>query len=308
MKHRSPHDRILVTGSKGQLGRELQHQGRTFGFDIIGIDIEELDITNIEAVETYFEKIEVSAVINTAAYTAVDQAESELELTFAVNKDGAANLAILCNHHSIPLIHVSTDFVFDGSKKGAYMETDPVSPIGVYACSKAQGEKEVIKQATKYIIIRTAWLYGVHGNNFVNTMLRLGREKSELKVVNDQTGCPTYAQDLAAGILGICRQLIVREAAAPWGVYHYCGKGHTTWYGFAKKVFALAWTYEEMAVKSVWPISTREYPTPAVRPGNSVLDCRKIERVFGLERKPWEESLESMLKRLYMEQILKTNN
>lgn len=299
MKNTPPCGRILVTGSKGQLGWELRQQGQRFGFDIVGIDIEELDITNIKAIETFFDKLEVSVVINAAAYTAVDQAESEPELAFAVNKEGSANLATLCDCHDIPLIHISTDFVFDGSKNKAYEETDPVSPAGVYARSKAQGEKEIIKRAFKYIIIRTAWLYGVHGYNFVNTMLRLGREQSELKVVNDQKGCPTYTQDLAAGILNICQQLLSREVTAPWGIYHYCGKGDTTWYAFAKKVFAVASKYEKLAINSLLPISTSEYPLPAPRPGNSVLDCRKIESVFGLKRKPWEESLESMLKRLY---------
>ena len=301
MKKISPSNRILVTGSKGQLGGELLQQGRRFGFDVVGIDIEELDITNIKAVETYFDKVDASVVINAAAYTAVDQAESEPELAFAVNKQGPANLATLCNYHGIPLIHISTDYVFDGTKNKAYEESDPVSPVGAYSHSKAQGEKEIIKQATKYIIIRTAWLYGVQGNNFVNTMLRLGRERKELKVVNDQKGCPTYAQDLAAAVLSICQQLQPGEETALWGIYHYCGKGDTTWYEFARKVFEVASKYEEMAIHSVLPISTNEYPTPAVRPANSVLDCKKIEKVFGLKRKPWEESLESMLKRLYTE-------
>ena len=288
-----------MTGSKGQLGRELQEQGRVFAFDIIGIDIAELDITSIKAVETYFEGLDVCAVINAAAYTAVDKAESEPETAFAVNEKGPANLAFVCDGHGIPLIHISTDYVFDGTKNGPYKESDPVSPKGVYAQSKAAGEKEVIKRATHCIVVRTAWLYGVYGDNFVKTMLKLAREKRDIRVVSDQKGCPTYAKDLAGAVLNICRQLQSNQMRDPWGVYHYCGKGETNWYAFAEKAIALAEKYEKMVVRNLTPIPTEEYPTPAPRPGNSVLNCQKIEKVFGLKRNPWEKDLESMLERLY---------
>jgi len=241
----------------------------------------------------------VSVVINAAAYTAVDQAESEPEFAFAVNKQGPANLATLCNYHGIPLIHISTDYVFDGTKNKAYEESDPVSPVGAYSHSKAQGEKEIIKQATKYIIIRTAWLYGVQGNNFVNTMLRLGRERKELKVVNDQKGCPTYAQDLAAAVLSICQQLQPGEETALWGIYHYCGKGDTTWYEFALAIVKEASQRSSLKVLRVLPIQTSDYPTPAKRPMWSVMDCSKIKDTFDIKPKKWEKSLAIMIEKLY---------
>ena len=290
---------LLVIGSKGQLGWELESQGADFGFSIIGIDVDKLDITDSAAVEATLKHMDVSVVINAAAYTAVDKAEAEPDLAFAVNREGPHNLAAACHQRSIPLIHISTDYVFNGHKRKPYEEENAPSPIGIYAQSKAQGEEAIQKQCEKHIIIRTAWLYGAHGNNFVKTMLRLGRERKELKVVNDQMGCPTSAEDLAAFILAICSQLHKRKDFNPWGIYHYCGQGETTWFGFAKKIFELASAYETLRIQRLIPITTAEYPTPAARPANSVLSCEKIERTFGVERRPWEKSLATMLERLY---------
>ncbi len=235
-------------------------------------------------------------VINAAAYTAVDQAEKESETTYSVNRDGPCNLALTCNEKSIPLIHISTDYVFDGLKKGAYREDDPLSPDGVYAQSKAEGELCVAKATRQYIIVRTAWLYGVYGNNFVKTMLRLGRERTTIKVVNDQYGCPTNAAELAAAILTICGRVHRSDNFDAWGVYHFCDKGETTWYRFAEMIFKIASSYEALALQELIPITTREYPTLAKRPPNSVLSCDKIQQTFGIKRKPWEESLEEMMK------------
>ena len=291
---------LLVIGSKGQLGWELERQGSDFEFNIIGIDVDELDITDSAAVETTLKNMNLSLVINAAAYTAVDKAEAEPDLAFAVNREGPHHLAAACHQKSIPLIHISTDYVFNGHKQNPYEEEDTPSPIGIYARSKAQGERAIEKQTEKHIILRTAWLYGVHGNNFVKTMLRLGRERKELKVVNDQKGCPTSAEDLASSILAICRQLNEREDFSPWGIYHYCGQGETTWFGFAQKIFELASAYETLHIQKRLPITTAEYPTPVARPANSVLNCEKIERTFGIERRPWEKSLAATLKRLYI--------
>jgi len=188
--------------------------------------------------------------------------------------------------------------VFDGSKEGPYLETDPVAPIGVYGKSKAEGEDKVRSNLKEHIIIRTSWLYGVHGNNFVKTMLRLGREREELRVVDDQHGCPTFAADLAGAILTIA-SLIESGEDISWGTYHYCGGGRTTWYGFASKIFEIAKNYDTLKLKKVNPITTSEYPTPAKRPANSVLDCTLLERYFGITTKAWDESLARMISEYY---------
>ena len=290
---------ILVIGAKGQLGRELVGQGEKLKGKVVGLDVDELDITNRTAVRAYFKKQTFSVVVNAAAYTAVDQAEKESEIAFAVNSEGPHNLAMLCHEKSIPLIHISTDYVFDGLKPGAYSEDDLPVPVGIYASSKAEGEKRVAMVSKRHIVLRTAWLYGVHGNNFVKTMLRLSREKTEIKVVNDQYGCPTNAAELAAAILTVCRKVHENENFDAWGVYHYCDEGETTWYGFAETIFKMASGYETLAIQNLIPITTQEYPTPVKRPPNSVLSCDKIQRIFGIQRKPWEESLRNMLNRLY---------
>ena len=299
---------ILVIGAEGQLGREIVSQGSKLRGNVIGIDVDELDITNQSAVQAYFKKQDFSVVVNAAAYTAVDQAEKESATAFAVNSDGPYNLATLCHKKSMPLIHISTDYVFDGLKPGAYDEEDALSPVGIYAQSKAEGEKRAAAATRRYIILRTAWLYGVHGNNFVKTMLRLGRERTEIKVVNDQRGCPTSATELAAAILTICRKIHERDDFDAWGVYHFCDKGETTWYGFAETIFNLASRYETLTLQELVPITTQEYPTPTRRPSNSVLSCDKIQRVFGVERKSWQESLENMLERLYGELMLRAED
>jgi len=225
---------------------------------------------------------------------AVDKAESEQDAAFAVNQDGPAHLAALCHERGIPLIHVSTDYVFDGTKRGLYRETDSVSPMGVYGRSKAKGERAVRERLNEHLIIRTAWLYGIHGNNFVKTMLRLGREREAVRVVADQYGCPTNAADLAEAILDIASQ-IHEGRDIPWGTYHYCGRGVTTWHGFADAIFSEAKKHDSLMVKTVAPITTEEYPTPAKRPANSALDCSLIAEHFGIRTRPWQESLARMI-------------
>ena len=233
-------------------------------------------------------------MINAAAYTAVDQAESEPDQAYAVNQDGAANLAEFCVKAVIPLIHVSNDYVFDGSKAGPYFEEDPVAPLGVYGQSKEAGEAEIRSRIQEHLIIRTAWLYGIHGQNFVKTMLHFGKEKEVMRVVGDQTGCPTCAADLADAIL-LMTDHILSGKEISWGTYHYCGGGSITWHGFAKAIFNYAEKYESFSVREIIPITTDEYPTPVKRPPNSVLDCSKIERNFGIRPRPWEPSLADMI-------------
>jgi dTDP-4-dehydrorhamnose reductase len=286
--------RILLTGANGQVGWELSNRGGQQGFEILALDRSDLDITDPVSVSNEVNRSAVSLVVNAAGYTAVDQAESEPELAFAVNRDGPSYLASACEKVGIPLVHISTDYVFDGQKEGAYLVTDPVSPLSVYGKSKAAGEVEVRKRLREHFILRTGWVYGVHGHNFVKTMLRLGREREEVQVVTDQHGCPTYAADLAETILRIAAQFL-EGGQVHWGTYHYCGKGVTTWHGFAEEIFRLASGYASLQVKRVEPISTSEYPTRAKRPANSILDCSVLEKTFGIHPQPWAESLAHML-------------
>ncbi len=288
---------ILIIGCNGQVGWELVRQGTTMGLHIKAVDLPDIDITNPDSVAEQMGS-GTDLIVNAAAYTAVDKAEAEPELAFAVNHAGPAHLAAACAERDIPLIHISTDYVFDGTKRTPYTESDPVAPIGVYGASKSAGEGAVRATLTKHMILRTAWLCGVHGQNFIKTMIRLGREKETLRVVNDQHGCPTFAFDLADVILKIALR-IQSEEKPNWGTYHYCGSGATTWYGFAREIFRLAKEHTEMKVHTIEPISTDEYPTQAKRPQYSVLDCGLIEKQLGIVNKPWQEGLESFFQRLF---------
>ena len=290
--------RVIVIGANGQLGWELCRKGKEQGFDILAFDLPEIDIADASSVEKVISQVTCSLVINSAAYTAVDQAEKEPERAYAINQDGPAHLASYCAKARIPLIHISTDYVFDGNKKGPYLETDAVFPLGVYGKSKVSGEIKVRKCLQEHIILRTAWLYGTRGQNFVKTMLRLGTEREELRVVADQYGCPTYAADLAEAIMTIVNHLRERHRIA-WGTYHYCGRGKTSWHGFAEEIFHLARSHCFLRVKRVVPITTEEYPTLARRPNNSVLDCSLITRIFGIKPKPWRYALVRMLSEMF---------
>ena len=290
--------RIMVTGAHGQVGWELSKRGKRKGFDILGLDRATLDITDQSVVKRRVEKSEAVLVVNGAAYTAVDQAESEPELAFAANRDGPANLASACAEAGIPLIHLSTDFVFDGEKKGPYLESDQVSPLNVYGKSKAAGETAVRERLAEHIILRTSWVYSERGGNFVKSMIRLGRERDVIRVVADQYGCPTYAADLADTILIIAVQIQDNREIA-WGTYHYCGKGVASWHGLALETLSLAKQYTSLKVKTIEAIGTADYPTPAKRPLNSVLDCSLMEKTFDIHQKPWQQSLAQMIERMF---------
>lgn len=290
--------KIAVIGSNGQLGWELVGRGQRKGFKVLAVDYPEIDITDPASIKARIPPKGTACVINAAAYTAVDKAESEPEAAFAVNRDGPAYLARHCRTLALPLVHISTDYVFDGNKTEAYTEQDPVTPIGVYSGSKAAGETAVRENLTEHIILRTAWLYGVHGQNFVKTILALGRERPVVRVVADQYGCPTYAADLADAILTVVAK-IIKEKSISWGTYHCCCGGITTWHGFAEAIKDLSSRYETLALKELIPIKTTEYPLPAKRPPNSVLDCRKIEKNFNIKLRPWKKSLEQMISDLY---------
>lgn len=288
--------KILVTGANGQVGWELMRRAERFGVTAIGMTSTELDITDAQAVAAQVQKGAFDVVVNAAAYTAVDKAESEPEKAYAVNRDGPDNLARACAEADIPLIHISTDYVFDGSKKGAYTEDDPVCPVSVYGASKEAGERAVRERLARHIILRTAWVYGVHGHNFVKTMLRLAKERDELRVVADQWGCPTAAGDIAEVILSIVARYSNNQAVE-WGTYHYCGDRPTTWHGFAEAILAAAEPYGGRKVP-VRPIATTDYPTPAKRPANSVLDSAKIRATLGIAPRVWGDALQEAVQEI----------
>lgn len=283
--------RILVIGSGGQVGVELMQTSWPPGSEVVGLPHSRLDITDAATVERAIRTTDCDLVVNAAGYTAVDRAESDAQAAFAVNRDGAAHVAAASASAHAPLIHLSTDYVFDGTKPRPYVESDLVAPINVYGASKAAGEADVRHYAPRHIILRTSWVYGAHGGNFVKTMLQLGRERREIRVVDDQTGSPTAAADLAAGIAEIAGKL--PALTDPWGTYHLCGGGTTTWCGFARRIFELRSHPDEAPV--VRPTSSADFAAPARRPANSRLDCRRIKAVFGLDRRPWQASLARVL-------------
>ncbi len=291
--------KVLLTGGIGQLGSELRPRLVQRGWQVFAPGPEELDLARPEAIDFYWEKIRPELVINAAAYTAVDRAESEPDQAFAVNAEAPARIARLCRGSGASLLHVSTDYVFDGTKTTPYTEDDPVNPLGVYGRSKAAGEEAVRALCPRHVVIRTSWLYSAHGVNFVKTVMRLAGEREELRIVDDQQGCPTSAADLAQAIEAIALRLEQGAGSIlPWGLYHYCGQGVTTWYGFAREILALLQKHGRARGVRVVPIATAEYPTPARRPAYSVLDCRRIETAFGLSRPPWTESLARVLAQL----------
>ncbi len=287
--------KILVIGSRGQLGTEACGYAAARGHEVVPLDLPEMDISRAEDAESAVGDSDPTLVVNTAAYTDVDRAESEPAKAFAVNRDGPGHLAAACARRGIPLIHVSTDYVFDGNRRSPYRESDPVCPLGVYGLSKAEGEREVRKHLEQHIILRTAWLYGAAGRNFVKTMLRLGKEREILRVVCDQYGSPTSAPALAEAILSIS-DFISRGENIRWGTYHCAGTGEPiTWHGFAEAVFELAGGRANLRVRQVVPIPTSEYPTPARRPAYSTLDCSRITESFGIVLPPWKESLDKVV-------------
>lgn len=290
--------RVIVMGCNGQVGWELVRQGKEKGINILSLDLPEFNLTDQHAVQNIITQPDISLVINAAAYTAVDKAEKDVETAYAVNRDGPSYLASACAEAGIPLFHISTDYVYDGTKKGAYVETDPVSPLGVYGKSKASGDEAVQQKIENYIILRTSWVCGVHGNNFVKTMLRLGQEKDRLNVVADQYGSPTFAFDIAETLLDLAVRFL-DGAHMTWGTYHYTGRGVTTWYDFALEIFKAAGQFTTFKVKTIDPIPTEAYPTPAKRPANSVLDCTKILNAYSINTRPWEDGLRMMLQAVY---------
>jgi dTDP-4-dehydrorhamnose reductase len=280
---------ILVIGGSGQLGTCLKAVAHKKKIDDISFpDRSKADIVNLAALSTLFELEKPTFVVNCAAYTDVDKAEDEQELARTVNRDGAGNLAKLCNVHGATLIHVSTDFVFDGSRPKLLAEDEPASPINVYGLTKLEGEQAIAEHLNEFFILRTSWLYSEFANNFVKTMRKLGEERHELKIIADQIGTPTYGMDLAFAIV-----ILIESQSENYGVYHYSNEGVASWYDFAKAVFQLS----NIKVKVI-PVPTSEYLTRASRPAYSVLDKRKIKSNFKLEIPYWRDSLETCIRQM----------
>ena len=278
---------ILVTGGNGQLASCIKDVEKQYDdLNIIYTDHLELDICNLNQIQTFFKSNpQINYCINCAAYTAVDKAETEAEKAFEINATGAKNLAQVCNDHDAILIHVSTDFVFDGEKNEPYTETDAANPISVYGASKLQGEVEIQQALKGYFIIRTSWLYSEYGNNFMKTMLRLAETRDGISVVSDQIGTPTYAGDLAEIIIQI-----INTKTEKYGIYHYSNEGVASWFEFAKEIFKL--TKNKIKVN---PIPSIEYLTPAKRPQYSVLDKAKIKTDLQIKIPFWRDSLKKVI-------------
>ena len=287
--------RIVVTGAQGQVGWELTRRALVLGHEVLAWDVAELDITDADAVDRALAASGAEVVINAAAYTAVDRAEQEPDLAFAVNRDGPAHLAAACARLNLPLLHISTDYVYDGGKTDPYVEEDPTTPLGVYGASKLAGDEAVQQRLSRSLILRVSWVFGVHGHNFVKTILRLAREREELRIVADQYGCPTFAGDIADTLLELVGRVAEIDARNAWGIYHYCGTPATTWHGFARAIVELAGAREPLRVQTVTPITTADYPLPAARPINSVLDCTRLQKNFNTDLRPWRQGLISLL-------------
>jgi len=287
--------RLLVFGADGQLGRELRRATLPDGLSLTALNRRQADITDRAVVREALARARPAVVINAAAYTAVDAAEDAPEAAFAVNRDGPAHLAEACAAAGVPLIHVSTDYVFDGAQGGPYTEADPVAPLGVYGRSKEAGERAVRAALDAHVILRTAWVHSAHGHNFVKTMLRAGAQRPRLTVVDDQHGNPTAAPDLAAACVTVARRLLDAPGPEAFGTFHLAGSGATTWCGFARAIFAEARDLAGGPCPEVVAITSDQWPTRAPRPADARLDCGRIARVQGVALPPWRDSLRSVL-------------
>ncbi len=281
---------ILVTGSKGQLGSELKKISNVFSdLNIVFTDVEELDITDLAALKLFFNNQKFSYIINAAAYTAVDKAESDEKNARLINTQGITNLSRLAANYKCHLIHISTDYVFDGASNTPYDEDSKVNPVGIYGKTKLEGEIEALRHA-ETIVIRTSWLYSSFGNNFVKSILKKAKEQPELSVVYDQVGSPTYAEDLAKAILTIIDQNVKHHHIFKRGIYHYANKGVCSWYDLAQNIVS----YYNLSCK-VNPILTKDYPTPAKRPAYSVFNTEKFRNTFEQDINYWKDSLNNCL-------------
>lgn len=289
--------RVLITGAAGQVGYELLRLVPE-GFEARGLDSAALDITQAGQVEAAVAEFSPALIINAAAYTAVDKAETDVECAWAVNRDGVANLGTAAERLGIPVFHISTDYVFAGDADRPYRETDATSPTGVYGASKLAGEKALAAACNRYLVLRTSWVFGAHGNNFVKTMLRLGTERDSLSIVADQQGGPTSAASIATALWQLAERYR-HEQSLPWGIYHFSGAPYCSWFDFADAIFQQAKQIGLLdRVPQLSAIATADYPTPAKRPAWSVMDCSKLSEQLELDAPRWQEDLVKVLAEL----------
>ena len=292
--------KILITGSEGQVGRCLVKQLHSMtDVKYLALNKHDLDITDPKEVDKTVNEFKPDVIINAAAYTAVDQAEENIELAFSINSDGPKYLAIAANHVGALMVHISTDYVFSGNKKGVYCELDSPSPKNIYGKSKYSGEREVAKHCPRHIILRTSWVFSEYGSNFVKSILRLSKEKDELSIVCDQFGGPTYAGDISNALLVISKSLLVKsnlkKRKTEFGIYHYSGFPHVSWYEFASCIIEGQCAKKEIDKEiKIYAISSLAFPTKASRPKNSKLDCRKIEAAFSIKMSDWKKTLNDL--------------
>lgn len=289
--------RILITGADGQVGHALQMMAPKH-LELIACNRAQFDLTDPAQMKDHIKTTRPDVIVNCAAFTAVDLAETEKENAFAVNATGVEQLAILCQQHTVPLIHLSTDYVFSGENHSPYLETDAVNPTNYYGESKLAGELAIQKHLSEYIILRTSGVFHTHGHNFVKTILRLAQTRKELRIVADQTICPTYAPTIAMVIFKIIETLRIQKEKPLWGTYHFCNSPATTWFDFTVKIVELAKKSMNISVEKIVPIATHEYPTPAKRPAYSVLNCGPLISNFDIPLESWETGLVDFFKKL----------
>jgi len=291
---------ILLFGGNGQLGQEMTRASAARAMPLVALSRAQADVTDRAAVGAAIKRHGSSLVVNAASYTKVDLAEIEIEATRQANEVGPAIVGAACAAAGVPLIHISTDYVFDGSKPGPYVEDDPIAPINSYGRSKAAGEQAVRETVPRHLIIRTSWIYGEFGQNFLKTMLQLAATRDELRVVADQRGCPTSTPDLAGAILTIVPRMLRDEKIR--GTYHFAGSGVTTWHGFASRIVAAQAPLTGRTPR-VTPITTAEFPTAARRPANSELDCSRFEGVFGFRGRPWTTETDTITRTVVLAKL-----
>ena len=289
--------RALLLGGTGQVGEEIRALAPEKGIDIVAPAHAEVDLQDASSIARIIASEPWSAVINAAAYTDVDRAESEQAAAFAVNAEAPSRLAAETGRRGIPLVHISTDYVFDGKKGSPYVEQDEVAPLNAYGRSKLAGERGVQAASPRHVILRTSWVYSPYRKNFVRTILRLAGERDRLTVVADQRGCPTAASDIAAACLDIAMRCASEPERAPYGIFHFAGAGEATWFEFAKAIVEMS-TERTGRSAQVVPIRTVDYPTPAARAADTRLDCSLIGRVYGIKPRPWRRALEETINRL----------
>ncbi len=288
--------KILVLGSKGQLGRCLNDQLLRTDHDVVYTSRDQIDVADFNRTKRLLLELSPDVVINATAYTAVDKAEEDHEQAYLINNLAVANIANICGELDCWLLHVSTDYIFDGTSSLPYKESDQTNPQGVYGQSKLMGEESVQASGCKYLIFRTAWVFSEYGNNFLKTMLRLGEMHEELRVVDDQIGCPTAAHDIARVLVSILPYLETTDSSS--GIYNICSDSPCSWYDFARKIFKVAEAAGFSTPNNVYPISSSEYPTKAIRPSYSVLNCSKIHKKFNVEPPSWEEGILTVMSKL----------